>query len=111
MTNDAQIADLLSDIRNWLRASSYMAVKTLLEKALPDKQSRIAYQMLDGRTSLEQVRVKAKMSPNKLISLTQKWTSMGLMEADNEKRKKRLFDLDDFELLDPIEKVNDAKKN
>jgi hypothetical protein len=79
--NDSNMVELLTDIRNWIRASSYISIKTLLEKALPDKQSRIAYQMFDGTLSMEQVRVAVKISPNRLVTLAQKWTSMGLMET------------------------------
>lgn len=101
--NDDLILSLLSDIRNWIRASSYSAVKGTLSTALPDQQMRKAFQMLDGKTSIEQVRTACKMSPNKLIALTQKWTSMGLMEVTADKKKKRLFDLQDFDLVETPE--------
>jgi hypothetical protein len=55
--------------------------------------------MFDGSASMEQVRIASKMSPNKLVALSQKWTSMGLMEVSGDKKKKRLFDLNDFGLL------------
>ena len=101
--SDSNMIELLTDIRNWIRASSYMSIKALLERALPDQQSRAAYQMLDGSTSTDQVRIAVKISPNRLILLTQKWTSMGLMEIKADKKRKRLFDLMDFELLDVTE--------
>jgi hypothetical protein len=59
--------------------------------------------MLDGKAAMEQVRVAAKMSPNKLVALTQKWTAMGLMESLPDKKKKRIFDLQDFGLVNPPE--------
>jgi hypothetical protein len=99
MSEDQTLA-VLTDIRNWIRAASYLSIKSLLEIALPDVQSRTAYQMLDGNNSMEQVRVASKMSPNKLIALAQKWTSMGLMELGSDKKRKRLFDLTDFGLID-----------
>lgn len=98
MPEDAVVA-VLTEIRNWIRAASFSSIKSLLQEAMPDSQSRTAYQMLDGRASLEQVRIAAKMSPNKLIALTQKWSSMGLMEVTQDKKKKRIFDLNDFGLL------------
>jgi hypothetical protein len=98
MSEEATVA-LLTEIRNWIRAASYTSIKSLLEKALPDAQSRVAYQMLDGTASIEEVRTASKMSPNKLIALTQKWTSMGIMELGAEKKRKRLFDLRDFGLF------------
>jgi len=102
MSEDATVA-LLTEIRNLVRASSYSAIKALLQSALPDPQSRTAYQMLDGTKTTEQVRIACKMSPNKLIASAQKWTSMGLMEFGPEKRRKRLFDLTDFGLIEITE--------
>ena len=98
MSEDSSLAVLI-EIRNWLRAASYTSIRSLLETALPDSQARMAYQMLDGSVTLEQVRVTSKMSPNKLVALTQKWISMGIMETTADKKKKRLFDLKDFGLL------------
>ena len=48
---------------------------------------------------IEQVRVACKMSPNALVALAQRCTSMGLMEAKEDKKRVRLFDLNDFGLL------------
>ena len=98
MTEDT-VVGILVEIRNWIRAASFSSIRTLLESALPDPQSRLAYQMLDGSATMEQVRVASKMSPNKLVALTQKWASMGLMETLPDKRKKRIFDLQDFGLV------------
>jgi len=98
MTDDS-VVGILVEIRNWIRAASFTSIKSLLETALPDTQSRLAYQLLDGFATLEHVRVVSKMSPNKLVALTQRWTSMGLMEVTNDKKKKRLFDLADFGLI------------
>lgn len=39
------------------------------------------------------------MSPNALVALAQRCTSMGLMEAKEDKKRVRLFDLNDFGLL------------
>jgi hypothetical protein len=99
MSDETQIS-LLLDIRNWIRAAAYQNIKTLLQSALPDAQSRKAYQMLDGNASVDQVRIACKMSPNKLIALAQKWASMGLMEVTSDKKRRRLFDLRDFELCE-----------
>jgi hypothetical protein len=71
----------------------------LLEATLPDAKSRAAYQMLDGSLSMDQVRVKCKMSPNGLLALAQRCTAMGLMETNEAKKRVRLFDLADFGLV------------
>jgi hypothetical protein len=97
--SDERVLAVLKDIRNWTRAASYASVKTLLETTLTDQKSRIAYQMLDGTASMEQVRVACKMSPNGLVALAQRWTAMGLMEVKEDKKRVRLFDLTDFGLI------------
>ena len=44
------------------------------------KSPALAYQMMDGIASREQIRTACKMSPNSLVSLAQRCTAMGLME-------------------------------
>lgn len=110
MSDDAFLA-ILADIRNWVRAASYGSVKTLLEAALPDAKSRLAYQMMDGTTSMEQVRVACKMSPNALVALAQRCTSMGLMEVKDDKKRRRLFDLSDFGLINSSEQFATRANN
>lgn len=108
--SDEKTIEVLRDIRNWIRAASYQSVKTLLEKALPDSKSRDAYQMLDGRASMEQVRISCRMSPNVLVALAQKCEAMGLMETNEEKKRIRLFDLTDFDMIGGGEKAAKAKE-
>jgi hypothetical protein len=73
-------------------------VKALLEEALPDSKSRTVYQMSDGTVSSEQIRVACKVSPNFVVALTQKCVAMGIMEQRPDKKRVRLFDLNDFGL-------------
>ncbi len=108
--SDDRVPDVLTDIRNWTRAASYSSVKALLQQALPDAKSRAAYQMLDGKSTMDQVRVACKMSPNALVALAQQCTAMGLMEATADKKRVRLFDLFDFGLLDGNEQSARAKQ-
>ena len=98
MSNDG-VLEILTDIRNWIRAASFSSVKDLLQAALPDPKSRAAYQMLDGKSTMEQVRIACKMSPNSLVALGQRCVAMGIMEAKEDKKKVRLFDLTDFGLV------------
>jgi hypothetical protein len=70
----------------------------MLEEALPDAKSRAAYQMFDGTVSVEQVRTACRMSPNAVVALTARCVSMGPMEANADKKRVRLFDLNDFGL-------------
>lgn len=96
---DEEVFEVLKDIRNWACAASFTSEKHPLMEALPDEKSRAAYQMLNGRASIDQVRIACKMSPNSLMALAQRCTSMGLMEVNGDKKRSRLFDLNDFGLL------------
>ncbi len=107
--NDEQLLSVLVDIRNWIRAAAHRPVQMMLEEALPDAKSRAAYQMFDGSTSVEQVRTACKMSPNVVVALTSRCVSMGLMEVNSDKRRVRLFDLNDFGLLSEGDPKNGGK--
>ncbi len=106
-----EILAVLTDIRNWTRAASFGSVKSLFEVAFPDSKSRAAYQMLDGTAAMDQVRVACEMSPNSLLALAQRCTAMGLMEVKGDKRRVRLFDLDDFGLVNSPEEPAARRKN
>jgi hypothetical protein len=97
--SEERLLEVLVEIRNWIRAAARGPVKTSLEEALPDSKSRIAYQMFDGSASIDQVRVACKMSPNAVIALANRCASMGLMETNHDKKRVRLFDLNDFDLI------------
>jgi hypothetical protein len=97
--SDDELLVVLKDIRNWIRAAAHRPVQALLEEALPDAKSRAAYQMFDGKASVDQVRTACKMSPNAVVALTVRCVAMGLMEANADKRRVRIFDLNDFGLL------------
>jgi hypothetical protein len=98
--SEERLLDVLTEIRNWIRAAAHGPVKTLLEAALPDAKSRSAYQMLDGTVSMDQVRIACKMSPNALVALANRCSAMGLMAINEDKKRTRLFDLADFGLLE-----------
>src|ERR1700686_10912 len=98
--SDERVLAVLTDIRNWTRAASYASVKALLQEALPDAKSRAAYQMMDGKSSRDEIRIACKMSPNGLLALGERCTAMGLMELREDKKRVRLFDLNDFGLFD-----------
>lgn len=109
--SEEKLLEALVEIRNWIRAAAHGPVKALLESALPDSKSRMAYQMLDGSTSMDQVRIACKMSPNALVALANRCTSMGLMEVNQEKKRVRLFDLSDFGLLFLGESTKSGEKS
>ncbi len=98
--NEDGLLEVLVEIRNWICAAAHDPVRRLLEAALPDAKSRTAYQMLDGTASMDQVRIACKMSPNGLVALANRCASMGLMDVNQDKKRVRLFDLADFDLID-----------
>lgn len=97
---EEKLVEVLIEIRNWIRAAAHSPVKTLLETSLPDEKSRAAYQMFDGKVSVEQVRVACKMSPNAVVALANRCAAMGLMELTAQKKRMRVFDLSDFGMID-----------
>jgi len=107
---DGNSLTVLREILNWTRAASFRSVKALLQEALPEHKSRRAFQMLDGTKSLDQVRVACKLSPNVIGALAQKCVSMGLMEVREDKKRVRLFNLDDFDLNAPADETNGRTK-
>lgn len=109
--SDTAILAILTEIRNWTRAASFGSVRKLLEEALPDPKSRAAYQMMNGTTSRDEIRVACKLSPNSISALGQRCTAMGLMETREDKKRIRLFDLVDFGMIDePQPSEEPAKK-
>lgn len=110
MQTEEKFLEVLTDIRNWIRAAAYGSVKTLLETALPDAKSRAAYQLLDGTASMDQVRIACKMSPNALVALSNRCESMGLMDINQDKKRVRLFDLADFGLVDADDSIKLGQK-
>lgn len=109
--SEDNLLEAILEIRNWIRAAAYGPVKTSLETALPDSKSRMAYQMLDGNASMDQVRIACKMSPNAVVALANRCTSMGLMEARQDKKRIRLFDLSDFGLIDANSSTKSGEKS
>lgn len=93
------LLEVLIEIRKWIRAAAHDPIRRRLEAALPDAKSRAAYQMMDGTASIDHVRAACKMSPNALVALANRCTSMGLMESNQDKKRVRLFDLTDFDLI------------
>jgi hypothetical protein len=109
--SEETLLEAILEIRNWIRAAAHGPVKTSLETALPDSKSRMAYQMLDGGMSMDQVRIACKMSPNAVVALANRCTSMGLMELRQDKKRIRLFDLSDFGLIDPDRSTKSGEKS
>ncbi|MCY3018366.1 MAG: hypothetical protein NTW87_04950 [Planctomycetota bacterium] len=97
--SDDRLLTVLTDMRNWIRAAAHRPVQAMLKEALPDAKSRAAYQMFDGTASVDQVRIACKMSPNAVVALATRCVAMGLMEVKADKKRARLFDLNDFGLI------------
>lgn len=97
--SDDKLLTVLTDIRNWIRAAAHKPMRAMLEETLPDAKSRAAYQMFDGSASVDQVRIACKMSPNAVAALAARCVATGLMEVNADKKRARLFDLNDFGLI------------
>lgn len=97
--SEVDLLAVIKEIRNWIRAAAHRPVRSMLEEALPDEKSRRAYQMFDGNTSGTEIRKVCKMSPNAVVALTSRCVALGLMEIRDDKKRLRLFDLGEFDLL------------
>jgi len=86
----------LSEILIWIKAACHPIVRKVLAEALPDTKSRLIYQLSDGKLGVDEIRRKAKTSPNAVSTLQQQCTASGLMTLNADKRRVRLFDLHDF---------------
>jgi hypothetical protein len=104
------LLEVLTEIRNWIRVAAHEPAKKLLQTALPDAKTRAAYQMLDGKASIEQVRVACKMSPNALIALANRCEALGLMSVNEDKKRTRLFNLEDFGLIGAADSLKSGGK-
>jgi len=93
------LLDVAKEIRNWARAACHAPVKALLENALVDDKARTAYQMSDGTNSIQTIRATCKMSPNDVSALQIRCVQLGLMEANSDGKRYRLFNLEDFGLI------------
>jgi hypothetical protein len=97
--SDENILAVLRDIRNSVRVATYRPIKVVLEEALPDAKSLVAYQMLDGTRSFNHVCAACKLSKRAVVALAARCIARGLMEVNVENRRVRLFDLNDFGLM------------
>ncbi|WP_311029411.1 hypothetical protein [Mesorhizobium koreense] len=96
--SEEQVLQVLVELRNWVRAAAHGQVRVALEAALPDAKSRMAYQMFDGTATVAQIRIACKMSPNAVVALGNHCASLGLMGINADRKRVRLFDLNDFGL-------------
>ena len=93
------LLEVAKEIRNWVRAACHAPVKALLENALVDDKARTAYQMTDGSNSIQTIRAACKMSPNDVSALQVRCVQLGLMEANDDGKRCRIFNLEDFGLI------------
>ena len=77
---EEEMIELLKQIRNWLRIGFHTDAKQLIQDILDDDKKRLAYQLADGRNSIETIRSKVGTSPNKVIALFNKCIELGLTD-------------------------------
>jgi hypothetical protein len=99
MANLDDLLDVLKEIALWTKAGSFESVGALLAKALPDQKSRLIYQLSDGSTTRDQIRVACKVSPNQVSHLWQRCSALGVMNSDESGKRLRSFNLLDFGLI------------
>ena len=99
MTTTDDDTSVLKELLVWTRIGFYATVKTTLADILNTDKKKLAYQLADGIRSGDSIRVQLKMSPNDLSELFKQCTNIGLMEQLEGGKRRRLFDLSNFDLL------------
>jgi len=98
----------LQELLKWTKASSYRAVKDSLNSILDTETKKLIYQFSDGTLGSTEVVRKAKSSSQTVSDCWKMWKKSGIGETikvTGGERFKRIFDLDDFDLL-PKSKKN-----
>lgn len=96
---DDETLIVLKELLVWTRVGFYAEVKDMLSAVLNSEKKKLAYQAADGIRSGESIRVELKMSPNDLSDLFKQCTNLGLMEQLEGGKRRRLFDLINFGLI------------
>jgi hypothetical protein len=96
---DDETLRVLKELLVWTRVGFYADVKNMLGDVLNSEKKKLAYQAADGIRSGESIRVELKMSPNDLSDLFKQCTNLGLMEQVEGGKRRRLFDLINFGLI------------
>jgi len=108
---EEQCLNVLNQMLNWIKASSFPNVKVQLEDALPEPKLRIAYQAIDKDHTVKGVKAAAGIGQKAYYDLIDKCIAMGLMEKVDGKAR-RLFDLNHFGLMPALtsdRQAEDAK--
>lgn len=100
------VEDALQELISWFKVVNFSNVKSTLESALDSSEKRATYQMTEigrSRDEISAMLAKDKLlaSPPKprTISTWQKgWERIGIVRRISDKRRERVFDLQDFGL-------------
>ena len=111
MNNESEPTAILKEILVWTKVGFYESAKAMLASVLNSDKKRWAYQLLDGERSIESIRKELKMSPNDLSDLFKQCVYLGLMEQFEAGKRRRLFDLTNFDMLPPKPAVEKAEKD
>lgn len=101
---------VLNELLVWTRVGFFGTAKTMLSDVLNTDKKRLAYQAADGTRSADSIRVKYKMSPNDITDLFKQCSILGLMEQQDDGKRRRLFDLTTFGLLPPMNPTSRKKR-
>ena len=86
---------------SWYRALNYQAMRHLLLEALPKPQQRLVYQLTSPETSSEELESELVKHGYKVPSRTVRswqadWMRSGLLRGVSERKRERVFDLNEF---------------
>ncbi len=91
---------VLKEILRWTKFSGMKGVKEVIDSALKENQSRVAFQLSDGsRGSVDICKLSGIKSPTTLTKYWGSWARLGLGEmvpVRGGERFKRSFDLEEF---------------
>ena len=102
MPNDEK-TEILRELLVWTKIGFYGTVKSMLKDVLDTDNKRLAYQLTDGQNTFDLVRTQAQIGSNTLNDLCKQCLNLGLMEKDQDGRRRRLFDLINFGLMPQTE--------
>jgi len=103
--------EILKEILKWIKVSSYREVEDFLKSVLDTDTKKLIYQISDSTNSTIEVVKKSKSSTGSVSDYWKLWKKIGIgetIDVSGGKRFKRIFDLDDFNLL-PKQMKNQTK--
>jgi hypothetical protein len=96
--DNLEVLKVLCEMRDWLRAGLHGQVGELLERTLDTDKKKRAYQLTDGVLSAKEIGKRLSMGDKTVRQIWDTATRRGLIEVLPAGKRRRRFDLGDFEL-------------